>query len=70
MTDETTTKTDGRSRRGFASMSPERRREIAARGGAAVKPENRSFSRNRALAAEAGSVGGTTSRKPKAGEDE
>jgi len=44
--------------RGFAVMSPEKRREIAAKGGKAVKAENRSFSKNRALAAKAGSIGG------------
>lgn len=48
-----------KSKRGFASMSPERRREIAALGGKAVKPENRSFSRDRSLASDAGKVGGT-----------
>lgn len=49
---------DGKSRRGFASMSPEKRRQIASLGGRSVAPENRSFSRDRALAAEAGSKGG------------
>jgi len=44
--------------RGFASMSPERRREIAAKGGRAVKAENRSFSKDKSLAAKAGSKGG------------
>jgi general stress protein YciG len=38
-------------RRGFACLSPERRREIARKGGASVKAENRSFTRNTALAA-------------------
>lgn len=50
-------------RRGFAVMSPERRREYAARGGAAVKPENRAFSQNRELAVKAGQMGGRVSRK-------
>lgn len=44
--------------RGFASLSPERLREIASTGGRSVKPENRSFSRNKALASEAGRKGG------------
>jgi len=44
--------------RGFASMDPERRREIAAKGGRAVDPANRSFSKNRELARAAGSKGG------------
>ena len=44
--------------RGFASMDPERRREIAAKGGRAVDPAKRSFSQNRELARAAGSKGG------------
>lgn len=44
--------------KGFARMSPEKRREIAARGGANLPPEKRSFSVNRALAAAAGRKGG------------
>lgn len=47
-----------KSNRGFASMDPERVRAIAAMGGAAVKPENRSFSKNKTLAQEAGTKGG------------
>lgn len=47
-----------KSKRGFAAMTPERRREIAAMGGRAVKPESRSFSTNRELAANAGRKGG------------
>lgn len=56
-----------KSRRGFGAMDPERVREIARIGGAAQKPENRSFSRNRELAASAGRKGGEASRggKPK-----
>lgn len=46
------------SKRGFASMSPEKQREIASMGGKSVKPENRSFSQDRSLAAEAGRRGG------------
>jgi general stress protein YciG len=44
--------------RGFASMTPKQRSAISRLGGLAVKPENRSFSKNRELAASAGSVGG------------
>lgn len=47
-----------KSKRGFASMSPERQREIASMGGKAIAPEKRSYSQNRALAATAGRVGG------------
>jgi general stress protein YciG len=49
------------SRRGFASMDPERQREIASRGGKSVPAEKRSFSQNRALAAQAGRKGGQAS---------
>jgi general stress protein YciG len=61
-----------RARRGFAAMSPERRREIARKGGGSVPPEKRSFAKNRDLAQSAGSKGGSASRgggrtrKPKA----
>lgn len=47
--------------RGFAKLSAERRREIAAKGGASVEPQERAFSRDRALAARAGRVGGESS---------
>jgi len=43
---------------GFAAMPKERQREIASMGGRAVKAQNRSFSRNRTLAMEAGAKGG------------
>ena len=48
-----------KSKRGFASMDPERRREIARMGGKSVPNDKRSFSQNAALAAEAGRKGGT-----------
>lgn len=51
-----------RSRRGFAAMNPERRREIARKGGASVPGEKRSFSKNRDLAASAGRKGGEAKR--------
>jgi general stress protein YciG len=50
------------SRRGFAAMDPERRREIARRGGASVPSEKRSFAQDRDLAASAGRKGGSVSR--------
>lgn len=50
--------------RGFAAMSAEKRREIAQKGGAAVPGHKRSFAKDRALAADAGSKGGAASRKP------
>lgn len=44
--------------RGFAAMSPELRRSIAAKGGASVAPERRTFSKNADLARAAGQKGG------------
>lgn len=55
MTEETKPTKRGR---GFASMDPERQREIARMGGRAVPSEQRSFSRNKDLAREAGRRGG------------
>jgi general stress protein YciG len=49
-----------KSKRGFASMSPEQRREIARKGGLAVPAEKRSFSQDAGLAAKAGKKGGTS----------
>lgn len=50
-----------KARRGFAAMSVEKRTELARKGGAAVKPENRSFSQNPDLASKAGRKGGEAS---------
>jgi general stress protein YciG len=50
-------------KRGFASLSLERRREIAAKGGAAVPAAKRSFSRNRELAVKAGAEGGAAVKR-------
>jgi general stress protein YciG len=47
-----------KSKRGFASMSPEKQREIARKGGQAVPADKRSFSADPALAASAGKKGG------------
>ena len=46
-------------KRGFASMTPERQRQIAQMGGKSVPDAKRSFSQNRQLAAEAGRKGGS-----------
>ena len=54
-----------KSKRGFASMSPEKRAAIARMGGKAVKPENRSFSKNADLASTAGRKGGSSVKKEK-----
>lgn len=55
-----------KAKRGFAAMSPEKRREIAAKGGAAVPAEKRSFAQSRDLAARAGRVGGSASTRARA----
>lgn len=47
-----------KSKRGFASMSRERQREIASMGGKALPAHKRSFSQNRLLASESGRKGG------------
>ncbi|MDP2358615.1 MAG: general stress protein [Beijerinckiaceae bacterium] len=54
---------DGRSRQGFASMDPERRREMARKGGSSVPSEKRAFSTDRSLAALAGKKGGAAIAK-------
>lgn len=51
-----------RALRGFAAMTPERRREIARKGGASVPSEKRSFAKDRDLAASAGRKGGEASK--------
>jgi len=56
---ENVTVKPAKARRGFAAMDPEKRRLIAAKGGRSVKPESRSFSKDRALAAKAGKKGGS-----------
>jgi len=53
---------EGTARRGFASMSADKKREIASKGGKSVPAEKRSFSQNRDLASKAGRKGGTNSR--------
>ena len=47
---------NGTSKRGFASMDPERQREIARKGGASVPSEKRSFSQDRTMAADYANV--------------
>lgn len=50
-----------KSRRGFAAMTIEKRTELAIKGGSSVKPENRSFFKDRGLAGIAGAKGGLAS---------
>ncbi len=57
--------TEPKSRRGFASMDPEKQRAIAASGGRAVPDEKRSFSLDSSLAARAGKKGGAAVPKGK-----
>jgi general stress protein YciG len=52
----------GTSNRGFASMDPQKQREIARKGGESVPNEKRSFSQDRELAAQAGRKGGEASQ--------
>ena len=49
---------DGIKRRGFASMTPERRREISIMGGKAVPKEKRTFYTNPFFASKCGQKGG------------
>lgn len=60
-------KASGVSKRGFASMDPQRQREIARKGGASVPSEKRSFSQDRSLAAQAGRKGGEASHGSRSG---
>ena len=57
--------TSGISRRGFASLSPERRAEISRMGGASKNrdPKTRSFSLDNTFAVEMGRKGGQKSRR-------
>ena len=61
MAQHSTSRSSGTSNRGFASMDPAIQRQIASKGGRSVPPEERSFSKDRALAAEAGRKGGEAS---------
>lgn len=44
--------------RGFGAMDEKKQQDIASKGGQSVAPENRSFSKDHELAAEAGRKGG------------
>ena len=54
-------------KRGFACMTPERRLEIARKGGLSVPREKRAFSTSKELAQEAGRKGGTVSIRGRKG---
>jgi general stress protein YciG len=51
--------------RGFAAMDPDKRREIARKGGQSVPADRRSFATQKGLAASAGAKGGAASRGKK-----
>ena len=55
-------KPNSKHKRGFASMSLEKRTAIAKKGGASVPASKRSFSKDRNLASEAGRKGGEISK--------
>lgn len=47
-----------KAKRGFALWSPEKRKEVASKGGKACPDEKRPFSTDRKLASKAGRIGG------------
>ena len=59
MTEESNWKLVTPAKRGFAAMTPERRREIASMGGKSVPASNRTYSKNKALASKSGMKGGS-----------
>ena len=59
---------NGTARRGFASMTPERRSELARKGGASVPDEKRTFARDDKLAREAGRKGGEMKQRNRKGD--
>ena len=65
MTEESNWKMLEPSKRGFAGMTPERRREIAAKGGKSVPANKRAFAANKDLAIKAGRKGGAQARPSK-----
>ncbi len=52
-------------RRGFASMTPERLRQVASKGGKGASRDDRTFRKHRDIAKSAGKIGGKWLRKPK-----
>ena len=63
MSEETEQKKRGRGR-GFASMTPEQRRELASRGGRACQAKGVGYRWTRETAAAAGRIGGSRPRVP------
>lgn len=58
MAENRDTHESGSSNRGFGSMDERKQQEIASKGGESVPAEERSFSKDRELASEAGRKGG------------
>ena len=58
MTEESNWKLVMPAKRGFAAMTPEKRREIASKGGKSVPASKRSYSKDKALASKSGMKGG------------
>ena len=65
MTEESNWKLVTPSKRGFAGMTPEKRKEIATKGGKSVPKDKRAYSVNRDLAAKSGAKGGKAVRPSK-----
>jgi general stress protein YciG len=65
MTEESNWKVVSTGKRGLAAMTPERRREIASKGGKSVPANKRAFSVNKDLAIKAGRKGGAQARPEK-----
>ena len=65
MTEESNWKLVTPRKRGFAGMTPEKRKEIATKGGKSVPKEKRAYSVNRDLAAKSGAKGGKAVRPSK-----
>jgi uncharacterized protein len=59
MSDETSQPEKKKALRGFAAMSPEKRRAISSKGGKSAPDEKRTFSTNAAIAKLAGQKGGS-----------
>lgn len=65
MTEESNWELVTPSKRGFAGMTPEKRKEIATKGGKSVPKEKRAYSVNKDLAAKSGAKGGKAVRPSK-----
>ena len=62
MTEESNWEVVPSGKRGFASMTPEKRKEIASKGGKSVPADKRAFSVNKDLAKTSGRKGGLAPR--------